>query len=519
MSITPSSPPGPRSDSIVSAPKFAVTPTGYDDIAALLERMGTGYRYAPIDLQSLGDPARVDPYQVLFINCAEDCKNQDLVRAAAPVLRQYVEGGGTLYASDWAAGYVNMAFPEPEYIQFVIEPTDAQRLDARVEDRGLAEYLKATQVALTFDKNAWVPIGSVGSACTVHLTGTYTCEGDILRPNRPLLASFQCGQGHVIYTTFHNEAHGGGVVTHLTCPKCQHTTTLERAVKGGEPFTCGNCGFTATVEGPEEPERALDAPKLEQQILRFLILKPVTAGLSSASTVTMRKADFLVDQHIPGIVSSGETSERYDCPAAGNKTLRMTLNWTGAARLRLSAYRPSGELHDAQEAEAAPLVIEVPRATTGVWSCTVTGVAVPYPNFPYALDTGLKRGDDAAAPRPAGADAFALTSPVLVTFRDGITTSPTYPIDPAGTPIGRGPDHKIALDDPTVSRKVNAIIRRQGTDFVIEAGAGLANPVELNGKPLREGEAVVLRWWDTLTFGGLSFCIVNEGDGPAGSGS
>ncbi len=89
--------------------RIAVTPPRYDNMGMLLDQLGTGYQYDNIDMSQLSDFEGLQKYDVIFLTCNAEGPGTPRV---AENLRRFVEGGGTLYASDLRYDMVAAAFPE-----------------------------------------------------------------------------------------------------------------------------------------------------------------------------------------------------------------------------------------------------------------------------------------------------------------------------------------------------------------------------------------------------------------------
>jgi hypothetical protein len=146
---------------------IAVTEPGWDDIGAILTAMG--WSYTQIQDSQLADYDFISQFDVIFINCSWNCYNN--APAAESSLQQFVDQGGTLYASDFAYIYVQTSFPG--YIEFPDSPHIgiSQTVNATVFDSGLATALGKSEVEIFYDLGSWVPIQSVGTNVKVYLTG------------------------------------------------------------------------------------------------------------------------------------------------------------------------------------------------------------------------------------------------------------------------------------------------------------------------------------------------------------
>jgi hypothetical protein len=99
--------------------RLAVSPVQFDDIGYLLRKLGPGYenftQLTPADLQSAN---RLQDHDVVFLTCASMTMRDFGLEMA---LKQFVEGGGTLYVSDLRFGALQGAFPE--FVdQFAVKP-------------------------------------------------------------------------------------------------------------------------------------------------------------------------------------------------------------------------------------------------------------------------------------------------------------------------------------------------------------------------------------------------------------
>ena len=88
---------------------LAVSADGFDRINTSLDELGAGYRYEIIDDDVLLDPARLKRFEAVFLACADVGEPPENL---PKVLRDYVTGGGTLYASDLRYDLMALAFPE-----------------------------------------------------------------------------------------------------------------------------------------------------------------------------------------------------------------------------------------------------------------------------------------------------------------------------------------------------------------------------------------------------------------------
>lgn len=341
---------------------LAVTTPYWDDIGSVLTQMG--YSWTQISDTDLINASFLSQFDVVFANC--NPYTYDYPEEASSSLQQFVQNGGSFYASDFAYTYIKAAFPG--YITFHDGPHVglAQWVTADVVDPGLANYLDPANppstVDIEYDLDYWVPIKNISSAAKVHYRGTYSTlssaglsvSGKETRTvtrqsesvyalaqesNKPLCVSFEPygdGGGRVIYTTFHNE--------------------------------------------PQQTE-------IEKKLLEYLVLIPSTSQEQQQVRQVMDSQKvFLVRTDI-NVIDPGEVSPLSSYMTSGASKLVFALAWRGST-LRLSVYRPNGSLYSEVEGSSSPIFIAIPDAEAGSWKYKVTGVDVPYNNYPYVVGIG-----------------------------------------------------------------------------------------------------------------------------------
>jgi hypothetical protein len=187
--------------------KIGVVPGVFDDIGAILTALG--YDYTTLYDAELADSSNLDPLELLFLNCGSNTSyaSDSTVQTN---LKNYVNGGGYLYASDWDFEYVEYCWPNAIdfYGDDLFDPyigTGDQTITASVLDSGLAGYLGKNQAQIYFDLDSWIVIDDIGGSTNELVRGTFnTSEGQM--NDKPIMVSFNHGSGIVAYTCFHNEA-------------------------------------------------------------------------------------------------------------------------------------------------------------------------------------------------------------------------------------------------------------------------------------------------------------------------
>ncbi len=204
----------------------AVVNGHYDDFGRVLDDMGF-VNHHPIDgtdqevlTQFLSSPEELAKYDLIFFNggIVEDGVIYDRTDRDNPVpatimqnIRDYVENGGSIYASDWSYDIVEIGWHDKiDFVGADDVPDDAQlgdyeQLQAAVTDASLSEYLAKQYIEVEFDLPVWPPIETVDRSVSVHLTGTVPYSdgfSDYTLSSVPLLVTFNAGEGKVAFSTF-----------------------------------------------------------------------------------------------------------------------------------------------------------------------------------------------------------------------------------------------------------------------------------------------------------------------------
>ncbi len=130
-------------------------------------------------------------------------------------IRDYVQAGGNVYASDWAYDVVEIGWPAKIDFLGVDDIPDAAQMgeydiiQAAVADAALADWLDADFIEIEYDLPVWPGIDNVSDSVSVHLAGTIQYrEGTTVNTLSavPLLVSFTGGSGDtagkVAFSTF-----------------------------------------------------------------------------------------------------------------------------------------------------------------------------------------------------------------------------------------------------------------------------------------------------------------------------
>jgi hypothetical protein len=155
--------------------RIEITEKGYDNISEILDLLG-------IKHTSFSGNFNCD---ILFINC-KSSYNIDTVR-----LKQYVENGGIVYASDWASKVISASFPNT-----LIFGTSNKtgNITATVIDTDLKKHL-GNNIEVNFDLPGWYTINKVVKGNVILMSNDN---------NLPVMVEIPVGKGKVYYTSFHN---------------------------------------------------------------------------------------------------------------------------------------------------------------------------------------------------------------------------------------------------------------------------------------------------------------------------
>ncbi len=173
------------------------------------------------------DPVWMADYDIIFVNCGVNDDailfSDTSVGPAVTNLQAFVNNGGSVYSSDWAAEMVRIAFPGR--INFRgSESTfgDSRRglansaLPAQVVDSGLSTALARTNLTLSLNLDIWSVMDArptQPASLTVLVKGNATeCDDTLFCFTTstvydvPLVVHFDYGAGRVLFTSAHNEA-------------------------------------------------------------------------------------------------------------------------------------------------------------------------------------------------------------------------------------------------------------------------------------------------------------------------
>ena len=163
----------------------------------------------------MNDTSLLGTYDILFLNCGLDESLEDM----GDVLMDYVYNGGILYATDWAAGYLNnitnggadyMTFYTPEKSGTSLTTT-ATLLNTTLSDWLELNFDIVLEDTIEIDEflSSWQVVDSYDAATTISwLEGevSYMDAGNNnITEIKDLAFTFLHGDGAVFYSSFHTE--------------------------------------------------------------------------------------------------------------------------------------------------------------------------------------------------------------------------------------------------------------------------------------------------------------------------
>ena len=229
--------------------KIAIFWGQWDRLQMLIQQLGFDFTYYNFEfdffndthpddieaLQVLRDPVQLGQYDIIFFNCGSAAlKWVNGYPEITTNLRDFVNDGGSLFASDLAWAYLEAPFPNAvDYYGTTdlpsqsLDPDGPQRVMAHqsvaatVEDPDMAEYLGTSTFTAEFGSGPLIGVDAGGSNTTVHVRGLVKIEDESLQgfhiEGQPLVLSSQPqpGAGRIIYTSFHNDEQADTLIQNL----------------------------------------------------------------------------------------------------------------------------------------------------------------------------------------------------------------------------------------------------------------------------------------------------------------
>lgn len=200
--------------------KIAVVTGQYDHIQTYLDEMGVEYDlYNGISgseylNQLLLDTAKMAEYDIIFLNCGISDGWFSQKGTVGNNIKEYVEGGGSIYSSDWAHYFFEAAFTDALDFHGNDDNVNDARIGksthvpATVLDANMIAIIGSSSADLNYNLGSWVIADTAKSTVDVLIRGNAPIDpwyGGGTVSNAPLAVRFEKG-GTALYTTFHNEA-------------------------------------------------------------------------------------------------------------------------------------------------------------------------------------------------------------------------------------------------------------------------------------------------------------------------
>lgn len=314
-------------NALAQSSRLAVTPPNYDDMGAVLKKMGiSAQEVIANDLKNLSTWKK---YDAVYLNCGSIYVSPEITAA----LKKYVQDGGVVYASDFSGELIEAAFPDkinfygedkknPQ--SFNAKVGNSGEVEANIVDQGLASIVGKKRVNINYNLGSWVVIDSVNSGVRVHVTGdakTYGVDGEKLLKDKPFVVSFQEGKGEVLFTSFHNEA--------------QTSEDLNKIL----------VWFAAKAK----------ASKLAQQSRSL--------GTKGGNFVLQEVVDFISDND----------TKSYKFNATGNSNFKVIINFEGNGKVNVTVNDPSGKEVLTGQISNPPGGFDVKDAVKGAYTISLKG--------------------------------------------------------------------------------------------------------------------------------------------------
>jgi hypothetical protein len=214
-------------------PRFLVAEAAWDDVGKALKKLGIQDFITKSGLEMLDilkDASKLSQYHVVFLPCdgtanlggdqaGPVCKPRFPDSGQRSALKQYVQAGGKVYATDWSYLYVQL--PWPGFVEFVGENPNVYgsacqsgggKGPAKFDDPGLNAWMSAQGEQNAELEGNWVLIKRLKSQQGIDENGQpktitpklWASQG-VGASATPATISIQDKCGQVLYSTYHTE--------------------------------------------------------------------------------------------------------------------------------------------------------------------------------------------------------------------------------------------------------------------------------------------------------------------------
>ncbi|MEM5564895.1 carboxypeptidase-like regulatory domain-containing protein [Psychroserpens sp. AS72] len=162
----------------------------------------------------LNDPELLDNYDIIFINCGSNTGSLD----GGQNLYDYVNNGGYLYATDWAARALGtITNNNADFVSFLVPERSGNSLSttATILDGDLSAWLLTFGIGIddTIYIDEFLPSWQVIESFDAQTTTSWLNgpviysddSGTSISENKDLAVTFPLGNGGVLYSSFHTE--------------------------------------------------------------------------------------------------------------------------------------------------------------------------------------------------------------------------------------------------------------------------------------------------------------------------
>ncbi|NOU28440.1 MAG: hypothetical protein HOO96_11100 [Polyangiaceae bacterium] len=227
-------------------PRMLVMPYAWDKVDRSLNKLGItdfeslqGFNDGPTASRIQKDPAELAKYHVVFFPCAGSVNNDPTSSGNQPycsvgymadktvgsALKQYVQGGGKLYFTDFSYEYVRQNWPG--FITWSGETSvvgsacgkGQSNGPAKFDDKGLDAWMQSIGEGTATLQGSYTSILRVNPMSSLDENGnTFTQTPKVWVSQlysssaRPATVSFQDKCGRVLFSTYHTEAAGAGTL-------------------------------------------------------------------------------------------------------------------------------------------------------------------------------------------------------------------------------------------------------------------------------------------------------------------